>query len=113
MSTVITRNVQTPDGSPVNFPNGIRIGSAMGAGTVNNIGVPGQQGFGVGIAPELPAGFSRLFGTEDPASADYGNYLYSDGSVMCYVPAFFYKYGTGTNGLALNARVEIECIATA
>lgn len=102
MSTVVTRTVQTPDGSPVAFPNGIRIGSATGAGTINNIGTPGQQGFGVGIAPSLPANMAKLFGTEDPSSDQYGNYQYSDGSVMVYVPAFFYKYGTGANGLAIN-----------
>lgn len=102
MSTLSIRTIQTPDGSPVSFPSGIRVGTATGAGTVNNIGVPGQQGFGVGIAPSLPAGMAKLYGTEDPASNNYGNYMYSDGSVMCYVPAFFYKYGTGSNGLALN-----------
>lgn len=107
MSTLTLRSIQTPDGSPVNFPNGICIGAANGAGTINNIGVPGQQGFGVGIAPELPAGFSRLAGTEDPASDTYGNYVYTDGSVVVYVPAFFYKYGTGTNGLPLNV-VDIK-----
>ena len=107
MSTLIIRTVQTPDGSPVSFPNGIRVGTATGAGTVSHIGVPGQQGFGVGIAPELPAGFSKLSGTEDPASENYGNYVHTDGSVMCYVPAFFYKYGTGSNGLALNV-VDIK-----
>jgi len=102
MSTLVTRTIQTPDASPVSFPNGIRIGTAGGAGLINHIGVPGQQGFGVGIAPELPAGFAKLYGTEDPASENYGNYQYSDGSVMVYVPAFFYKYGTGSNGLAVN-----------
>ena len=102
MSTLVIRTIQTPDASPVSFPNGIRIGTAGGAGLVNHIGVPGQQGFGVGIAPELPAGFAKLAGTEDPASENYGNYQYSDGSVMVYVPAFFYKYGTGSNGLAVN-----------
>lgn len=102
MSTLVTRAVQTPDGTPVSFPNGIRIGSATGAGTINNIGTPGQQGFGVGIAPQLPANMAKLYGTEDPASDTYGNYQYSDGSIMCYVPAFYYKYGTGANGLALN-----------
>lgn len=102
MSSVTVREIKTPDGSPVAFPYGIRIGSNSGAGLVNNIGVPGQQGFGVGIAPELPAGFSKLYGTEDPASDVYGNYMYSDGSVMCYIPAFYYKYGTGSNGLAVN-----------
>jgi len=102
MSTLVTREIQTPDGSAVAFPYGIRIGSQGGAGLINNIGVPGQQGFGVGIAPELPAGFVKLEGTDDPASNNYGNYQYSDGSVMVYIPAFYYKYGTGSNGLAIN-----------
>lgn len=103
MSTLVTRNIQTPDGSPVNFPYGFTVGAGGGAGTVNHIGVQGQQGFGVGIAPELPTGFAKLSGSDDPASGNYGNYQYSDGSVMVYVPAFFYKYGTGSNGLAINA----------
>lgn len=102
MSTLVIREIKTPDASPVSFPNGIRIGTATGAGLVNHIGVPGQQGFGVGIAPELPAGFAKLYGSEDPASDAYGNYSYSDGSVMVYIPAFFYKVGTGANGLAIN-----------
>ncbi len=71
-------------------------------GAINNIGVAGQQGFGVGIAPSLPTGFAKLSGTDDPASDNYGNYQYSDGSIMCYIPAFYYKYGTGANGLAVN-----------
>lgn len=103
MSTLSVRNIVTPDGSPVSFPNGIRIGTATAAGNINHIGVPGQQGFGAGIAPELPSGFAELVGTKDPASDNYGNYVYSDGSVTVYLPAFFYKIGTGTNGLALNA----------
>lgn len=68
-----------------------------------SIGTPGAQGFGVGIAPSLPSGFFRMSGTEDPTSENYGNYTYADGSVMVYVPAFFYKVGTGSNGLAVNA----------
>lgn len=107
MSTLTLRTVQTPDGSPVAFPGGIIIGASGGAGTVNSIGTPGQQGFGVGIAPELPAGFAPLAGNTDPASPNYGNYQYSDGSVMVYMPAFFYKYGTGSNGLAVN-QVDVK-----
>lgn len=103
MSTLSVRNIMTPDGSPVSFPNGIRIG----AGTINSIGTPGQLGFGLGIAPELPAGFAELSGTKDPASENYGNYVYSDGSVMVYVPAFFYKIGTGGNGLSIN-QVDVK-----
>ena len=102
MSTLITRTVRTPDNTPVSFPNGIMIGTATGSGTINHIGTAGQQGFGVGIAPSLPANMAKLYGTEDPASDNYGNYQYSDGSVMVYIPAFYYKYGTGANGFALN-----------
>jgi hypothetical protein len=102
MSAITVRSISSPDGSPVIFPHGIRIGAGAGDGTPNSIGQPGQPGFGVGIAAELPAGFVALSGVADPTSANYGNYQYSDGSVMCYIPAFYYKYGTGSNGLATN-----------
>jgi hypothetical protein len=102
MSNLTLREITTPDGSPVSFPHGIRIGRAGGSGAVNDIGTPGQQGFGVGIAPELPTGFAAMVGSTDPASANYGNYQFSDGSVMVYMPAFYYRYGTGTNGNAAN-----------
>jgi len=110
MSTLVANTVTSHDGGPVNFPNGIRFGGGGGAGTVGSIGTPGQQGFGVGIAPELPTGFVALSGTTDPASANYGNYQFSDGSVMVYVPAFVYKYGTGSNGLAVNV-VDVKSFA--
>ncbi len=58
------------------------------------IGVQGTEGFGVGTYPDtLPSGFSALTGTDDPTSPNYGNYQYSDGSIMCFVPAFFYRIG--------------------
>lgn len=58
------------------------------------IGAQGGQGFGVGIYPyTLPPGFSALSGTSDPASANYGNYQYIDGSVMVFVPLFYYRIG--------------------
>ena len=72
--------------------------------SVNDIGVAGAQGFGVGIYHStLPSGFAEMSGTRDRASDNYGNYQYSDGSVMCWIPAFYYKFGTGANGLAINA----------
>jgi len=37
------------------------------------------------------------------AASNYGNYQYSDGSLMVWIPAFYYKWGTGSNGLAINA----------
>ena len=86
------------------LPNG---GLVLPDGVVNNIGIPGQQGFGVGIPGTLPGGFAAMAGSADVTSQNYGNYQFSDGSVMCYVPAFFYKWGTGSNGLAVNA-VDIK-----
>ena len=103
MSTLSVSNLQGPGDTPVNFPFGITIGASGGAGFVYHIGKPGQQGFGVGIVSERPVGFVALSGTTDPASANYANYQYADGSIMCAVPAFFYKEGTGLNGLPINA----------
>jgi hypothetical protein len=102
MSTCIFDNFQGPNNAPAHFPFGIRFGAA-GGGAVNNIGIPGQQGFGVGICPgPLPAGMSAAAGATDAASDSYGNYVYTDGSTMVWVPAFFYKYGDGSNGLPAN-----------
>lgn len=66
-------------------------------GLVNDIGVPGTAGFGVGICPSLPAGFTPLPGSTDPLSANYGNYQHSDGSVMCWIPAFYLRLGHAGN----------------
>ncbi len=103
MSTISVRNITGKDGQPVNFPNGIRIAAGTSGG-INDIGVMGNLGFGVGICPgPLPAGMVEMAGTRDPASDNYGNYQFSDGSVCVWVPAFYMKWGTGANGLAINA----------
>lgn len=62
------------------------------------IGAAGAQGFGVGEYPgALPAGFSNLPGNTDPANANYGNYQYSDGSIMVFVPRFYYRIGSASS----------------
>jgi len=62
------------------------------------IGTQGGQGFGVGVyGSSLPSGFSAMTGTTDPASENYGNYQYSDGSVMCFVPRFYYRIGSASS----------------
>jgi hypothetical protein len=58
--------------------------------TANSIGIAGQQGFGVGVPSTLPSGFSALPGSYDVSSDNYGNFQYSDGSIMVWVPAFYY-----------------------
>lgn len=90
-----------PGGFPVADENGY-IDPAWLRPAVNNIGTPGSQGFGVGVCPALPVGYAALPGTTDPASDNYGNYLFVDGSVMVWVPAFWYKVGSGANGLGIN-----------
>lgn len=77
--------------------------------TMNDIGRPGTAGFGVGVCPPsaLPDGMTPLFGCTDRTHPNYGNYQFSDGSIMCYVPKFWYKVGTGANGLPVN-RVDIK-----
>lgn len=107
MSTAIFDNFQAPNNQPANFPYGLRIGEG-GTGGINDIGAPGGPGFGVGICPgPLPSGMTPLDGHTDPTHHNYGNYINEDGSVMVWIPAFFYKWGTGTNGLGLN-RVSIK-----
>lgn len=107
MSKAIFDEFQSPGNQPANFPYGIRIGSGASAG-VNDVGVAGQRGFGVGTCPaQLPTGLVGMQGYMDAASDNYGNYQYTDGSVMVWIPAFFYKWGTGSNGIALNS-VDIK-----
>lgn len=107
MSTAVFDNFQAPGNRPAYFPYGFRVASGYSNG-VNDIGIAGQRGFGVGICPgPLPANMGGLLGYNDPASDNYGNYQYSDGSVMVWVPAFYYKWGSGSNGVSLNA-VDIK-----
>ena len=64
------------------------------ANFIGAIGTQGGQGFSVGVYPSaLPSGFSNMTGNTDPANENYGNYQYSDGSVMVFVPKFFYRIG--------------------
>lgn len=65
------------------------------------IGNAGQQGFGVGVYGGDPAdlaamGLAPMEGCEDPTSDNYGNYIHSNGSIMCCIPAFCYRLGKVT-----------------
>lgn len=80
---------------------GVGIGGNLGppgflrTGGANDIGIPGSAGFGVGVAPVTPTGFSLL--SAKPSNDNYGNYRYTDGSVMCWIPAFYYRIGHASN----------------
>jgi hypothetical protein len=88
-------------------PQGIP-GSSM-----NNIGTPGAAGFGVGICPSLPAGFVPLVGYDVPGSDAYGNYQYSDGSVCCWIPAFFYRVTQPNDVVSILPRSAFPTVAAA
>lgn len=70
----------------------------------NDIGIPGQQDFGVGLCPThlLPSDMALLSGTETTGHNNYGNYQFQDGSIVCWIPAHWIKIGTGSNGLDAN-----------
>lgn len=60
-------------------------------GDAVKIGTPGETGFGVGVCPSPPDGFTPLNGTFTIGADNYGNYRYADGSIMCWIPAFYYR----------------------
>ena len=67
----------------------------------STIGIAGQQGFGVGVYGGDPAdltamGLAPMEGCEDPTSDNYGNYIHTNGSIMCCIPAFCYRLGNLT-----------------
>lgn len=66
-------------------------------GAINDIGIAGAIGFGVGICPATPAGYSEMPGTRFVGHENYGNYTYVDGSVMCWIPAYYERYGHVNN----------------
>lgn len=67
----------------------------------STIGNAGQQGFGVGVYGGDPADLTAMRltpmeGCEDPTSDNYGNYIHTNGSIMCCIPAFCYRLGKAT-----------------
>lgn len=73
-------------------------GALSGGSAEQTIGAAGQQGFGVGPyggdeADLIAMGLSPMDGCYDITSDNYGNYLHTNGSVMCFIPAFCYRIG--------------------
>lgn len=59
-------------------------------------GMAGSVGFGVGVCPEdeLPSDLVGLNGYKVPNASNYGNYLHDNGSIMVFVPTFYYRVGS-------------------
>ena len=62
----------------------------------NLIGVAGAAGFGVGICPlpDLPIGMAPMAGCRTIGDDNYGNYQFTEGSIMVWIPKFYYKITT-------------------
>jgi len=70
--------------------------------TAAPMGGPGS-GMGVCNPAYVPAGLVGLSGHTDKKHANFGNYIHpASGSIMCFIPRYWYKWGTGSNGLAVN-----------
>lgn len=75
---------------------------------INNIGVAGQLGFGVGIAPYLPSFMAPMAGTFDKYSDAYGNYrCLTDGSQMVWIPKHYVKITNVAAAPYYGTKVEI------
>jgi len=66
--------------------------------SVYTIGQSGTHGFGVGAlqAQDIPTGWQPLYGHDDPASPNYGNYFDPLGSHMVFIPKFWFKWDGNT-----------------
>jgi hypothetical protein len=67
------------------------------------IGTAGEVGFGVGVCPFdiLPSGMVGLTGYAQIGHDNYGNYQYADGSIMVWIPKYYYKITAGTNTIKI------------
>ena len=70
-------------------------GGIWGVKNPGDIGVAGGLGFGVGVYPHDPSvlNLTGLNGYSDPASENYGNYIHKNGSIMVFIPKFYYRIG--------------------
>jgi len=109
-ASVLDINTGTNDSKYIT-PKGLQLSKYSTYGA-NEIGVAGEAGFGVGICPPLllPAGMTPMAGYTDKASDNYGNYIYSDGSVMVWIPRFYFKIEH--NGTTEINKVTIKGIDT-
>lgn len=68
--------------------------STIGDPSIYEIGLPGEIGFGVATCPPelLPNGWLATVGHDNKISANYGNYIDTNGSVLVYIPKHYFKY---------------------
>lgn len=104
---ILSPGILIPNGAGAGVLGPARMSMGGEDTEVLGIGTMGGPGAGVAYTPNLPSGMYHLPGNANRLSDNYGNYQYSDGSIAVYIPAFYYKYGTGSNGLTVN-QVDIK-----
>ena len=60
------------------------------------IGIQGKKGFGVAPThqPFAVLGLAEMTGTNDLTSDNYGNYIHTNGSIVCWCPKAYYRVGS-------------------
>ena len=61
-----------------------------------SIGIQGKKGFGVAQTdkPFAVLGLAEMTGTNDLTSDNYGNYIHTNGSIVCWCPKAYYRVGS-------------------
>ena len=95
MSLLQVNALQSTDSNSIVVRSNLLLeaGRTIGYGA-SDIGIAGTFGFGQSPYPyAVPQDFSPMTGTYDVFHENYGSYLYVDGSVMIYIPRFYYRIG--------------------
>ena len=70
---------------------------------------PGEVGFGVGLAPqEIVDYYSLTLLSSEPGNADYGNYRDSSGSIMVWIPKFYFRIVEDTAAPYYGCRFDVS-----
>ena len=70
------------------------IGTTKSQFTIS-AGIQGTKGFSVAPTdqPFALLGLAEMTGTNDPTSDNYGNYIHTNGSIVCWLPKTLYRVG--------------------
>lgn len=104
-------NIKTINGDSILGAGDMTISGNENIVLSTTIGTPGSIGFGVGIAPAAlvtSLGLYPMIGYNDKSSDNYGNYIDALGSVMVFVPKFYYKITNDIAAPYYGTKVEIS-----
>lgn len=104
---VLVAGTASPVATPANWIE-VKLSTTVASTTIGTIGA---YGFAVGIAPApLAASFALypMAGYDDYMSDNYGNYIDATGSVMVFVPKFYYKITNDITSPYNGTKVEVS-----